>query len=183
MSNKEFNPRIYVACLSSYNAGILYGEWIEILDKDAEDLEAEIKDMLAASAAKDAEDWAIHDTDDLNGYTPQSLEEAAAIGDCINKTDNLAVIYWLKNGNGQGLSPDEFKDRLSDDYRGVYTSTEAFTAEYLEELGIQTELEKIKIGSCDAWFYLDMAQVASDFFITDFWSHQTGYEEVYIFSR
>ena len=28
------NPEIYVACLASYNSGILHGEWIEVTDEE-----------------------------------------------------------------------------------------------------------------------------------------------------
>lgn len=41
-------PKIYVACLASYNAGILYGKWIEASD-DADAMSAEIQEMLAGS--------------------------------------------------------------------------------------------------------------------------------------
>lgn len=41
-------PRIYVACLASYNAGLLHGRWID-LDGDADEVHAEIAAMLRES--------------------------------------------------------------------------------------------------------------------------------------
>ena len=40
--------RIYVACLASYNAGILHGEWIEAT-ADADELKARVQAMLDRS--------------------------------------------------------------------------------------------------------------------------------------
>ena len=40
-------PRIYVACLASYNAGILHGEWIDATDAD--EIREAIETMLSKS--------------------------------------------------------------------------------------------------------------------------------------
>ena len=42
------NPRIYVACLASYNNGVLFGKWIDA-SADASEMSAEVNEMLAAS--------------------------------------------------------------------------------------------------------------------------------------
>ena len=39
-------PRIYVACLASYNAGILHGEWIDATDADV--IREAIANMLSS---------------------------------------------------------------------------------------------------------------------------------------
>jgi len=41
-------PRIYVACLASYNNGVLHGAWIDAV-QDADALQAEVATMLRAS--------------------------------------------------------------------------------------------------------------------------------------
>lgn len=43
-----YTPRIYVACLASYNSGILYGRWIDA-SADVDDMQAEIAEMLRGS--------------------------------------------------------------------------------------------------------------------------------------
>jgi len=53
--------RIYVASLSDYNAGRLHGAWIDAT-QDADEIEAEVQEMLAASPEPIAEEWAIHDS-------------------------------------------------------------------------------------------------------------------------
>lgn len=45
----ETSPRIYVACLASYNSGRLHGAWIDCEGKRGDDLHKEIADMLAKS--------------------------------------------------------------------------------------------------------------------------------------
>lgn len=66
------NPRIYVASLSDYNAGILHGAWIDLSSLDADTIHDEIEEMLAASpymaeTGEVAEEWAIHDYDGFGG--------------------------------------------------------------------------------------------------------------------
>jgi len=53
--------RIYVASLSDYNAGNLHGAWIELDDKDSDEVYAEIDEMLGKSRELVAEEYAIHD--------------------------------------------------------------------------------------------------------------------------
>jgi ribosomal protein S27E len=43
------SPRIYAACLASYNAGRLFGVWIDCEGKSGEEIGIEISDMLARS--------------------------------------------------------------------------------------------------------------------------------------
>ena len=48
------NARIYVACLASYNAGILHGRWIDASD-DVADMKADISAMLRESPCPNVE--------------------------------------------------------------------------------------------------------------------------------
>lgn len=41
--------QIYVACLASYNNGVLHGEWIDLEGRDADDVRGEIARILRAS--------------------------------------------------------------------------------------------------------------------------------------
>ncbi len=54
MENQKTEIRIYVACLASYNSGILHGAWIDAL-QDASAIRNEIKAMLDASPEECAE--------------------------------------------------------------------------------------------------------------------------------
>lgn len=75
-------PQIYVACLASYNAGRLHGKWIEVSDVDT--MHDEIAEMLEASPEPNAEDWAIHDVEDV-----PNLGENPALGDVCAVVDLL----------------------------------------------------------------------------------------------
>ena len=49
-------PRIYVACLASYNRSVLHGEWIEIgVDKSADDIREDVTHTLPRSPVSGAE--------------------------------------------------------------------------------------------------------------------------------
>jgi len=68
-------PCIYAACLAAYNNGHLHGRWIDAT-QDAEDIQAEILEMLRASPIPDAEEWAIHD---YEGFAGATLNEYSGI--------------------------------------------------------------------------------------------------------
>ncbi len=55
MTNYETTPRIYVACLASYNAGRLHGAWIDA-HQEPEAITAEVWKMLASSPTLHAEE-------------------------------------------------------------------------------------------------------------------------------
>lgn len=57
--------KIYVACLSSYNNGILYGKWIDVSGAMVDEIRDSINEMLEKSPIPDAEEYAIHDYDNM----------------------------------------------------------------------------------------------------------------------
>ena len=63
-SKSSFNPKIYVACLASYNEGRIFGEWIDA-DQDPEAINEDIFNMLSKSPIANAEEYAIHDYEDF----------------------------------------------------------------------------------------------------------------------
>ena len=63
--------QICVACLASYNNGILYGKWIDAT-QDESDIVAEIQGILANSPIEGAEEWAVHD---YEGFGALKIEE------------------------------------------------------------------------------------------------------------
>ncbi len=81
----QARPRIYVASLSDYNAGRLYGVWLEAA-QEVEELQAGITAMLETSPEPVAEEWAIHDYEGfgrmhLSEY--ESLETVSAVAQGI----------------------------------------------------------------------------------------------------
>ena len=80
-------PRIYVSCLASYNSGILYGDWIDLEDTTEEQVRIDIQKILSSSPIKNAEEWAIHDHEDMG-----NIGEHANIADLVELAD-LVVEY------------------------------------------------------------------------------------------
>lgn len=141
-------PRIYVASLSDYNAGILHGQWLAA-DVPADVLHEGVAEMLADSPAtkrwgEPAEEWAIHD---FEGFGPvhlseyENLEHVAALAHGITEHGPAFAAYASLIGS---IDPDqlgEFEDR----YQGEHESLLAYGEQLLEDLGI--DLDRILDGT------------------------------------
>lgn len=112
------SPRIYVACLASYNAGILHGEWIDATDAD--DMAEKIAAMLASSPAEGAEEYAIHDYDGFGELARElgeypSLESVAEHARMLAEHGDAWSAYVSHVGSHYA-TPDGFEEA----YRGHY---------------------------------------------------------------
>jgi antirestriction protein len=119
-------PRIYAACLASYNAGRLHGAWIDA-NQDADDIRDQVAAMLAASPEPGAEEFAIHDHESLGEIGEyESLDRVSAIGQAVAAAgdDAAALLAWLEYEPGR--DPDDFADA----YRGHHETL----ADYVQEL-------------------------------------------------
>jgi antirestriction protein len=116
-------PRIYVACLASYNAGILHGAWIDA-DQSADEIHAAVHEMLVASPQPGAEEWAIHD---YEGFGPlrlsewESFERVSAIANGLAR-HGQAFAAWL--AYDESRDPDDL-EAFEDGYRGEWDSLRA----------------------------------------------------------
>ena len=149
--------RIYVACLASYNAGHLFGQWIDIDGLDADDIGEAVQAMLDRSPIPHAEEYAIHDHEgfpvgSVGEYT--SLNEIAELGEAINTYGDAFVAALSKFcGTGQVESA---LDYLENNYRGVYDSL----ADYEEDLALDCGLlESVPHG---LRYHIDWESVARD---------------------
>jgi antirestriction protein len=131
-SKRKDRSRIYVASLSYYNAGRLYGKWIDAA-QEPEELEKAIKVMLAHSPDVFAEEWAIHDYEGfglvrLSEYESLELVSKLALGIAEH---GLAFAAWaaLQSNNEETL------DRFKEAYVGNWESPEAHATDLLEGLG------------------------------------------------
>jgi len=75
-------PRIYVADLAAYNAGILHGEWIELEGLTADDVNERVQDILDRGQKRygnetlsQHEEWAIHDYDEFGSIEIEEYDE------------------------------------------------------------------------------------------------------------
>ncbi len=53
-NNEQLEPKIYIACLASYNAGVLHGEYVDAT-LEPDEIREEIQRVLESSPIKDAD--------------------------------------------------------------------------------------------------------------------------------
>lgn len=168
MLSTAMKPRIYVACLAAYNNGYLHGEWIDAT-LHPDDIQIEIDQMLARSPIPNAEEWAIHDTEDFGSVLGENedIEEVSRIARAILERGGAFIAFC--EYEGETASEQEFCDR----YCGEHYSEEDFIEEfYRDNHKIPEHLEG----------YIDWKAITRDFFISDFYSAASS-SGVYVFSR
>lgn len=128
-------PRIYVACLAAYNNGKLHGAWIDA-NRDEEDLAEAVAAILADSLEPDAEEYAIHDTENLPYISEFStLDDVTRVARLVTGYGyelTAAVTTYIGNGYW-----DEIEEALTDRYIGHYDSLRDYAAQYVDDSGIE----------------------------------------------
>lgn len=140
-------PRVWIACLASYNAGRLIGEWVDATDADEMREATERITVEAIKAATEAgefpvyfgvpEEFAIHDYDgfgDLSSTLGEypSWETVARIGALIEQYgDTFTAFVEACEPDIDTVTEDEFLSA----YRGDYDSEEDFAREHVSETG------------------------------------------------
>lgn len=157
-------PRIYVASLSDYNAGNLFGCYVEATE-DVETMQEEIDAMLAKSPAAArygdvAEEWAIHDYEGfgvrhLNEH--ESLETISRLGDGII-THGEAFAAWAEH---VGSDPDELA-RFEDCFLGEWESIEAFAESMIDDYRIMDDIDKMVPEHIRPYIEIDIEAFARD---------------------
>jgi antirestriction protein len=173
MVAQELNPRVYVACLASYNAGKLHGKWIDCNDRDS--MQNSITGMLAASPEHEAEEWAIHDYEGFGSLSLseyQSLETVAAMAGFIQEHGPLASEVLSHFGGDL----DEARQALEEQYAGCYDSLEDFAASLTEETGRLEQVPEHIRG------YIDYEAMAHDMELNgDIFTLEPHYQQVHVF--
>ncbi|MFA6962727.1 MAG: antirestriction protein ArdA [Opitutaceae bacterium] len=168
-SGPSISPRIYVACLASYNAGILYGYWIDA-DQDADGIHEEVRAMLAGSSVPDAEEWAIHDYEGFGNVRlseSESFETISQIAAFIEKHGKVGLAV-LEHYSGDL----EDAERAMEDYMGTYASL----ADYAEGT-----MEGVEIPASVAP-YVDYEGMGRDMEMNGgIFTIELGHEEVLVF--
>jgi antirestriction protein len=167
----EGTPKIYVADLAAYNSGILHGVWIDATE-DLDSIQEAIQTMLAASPEPIAEEYAIHDYENFQGY---SVGEYAQ----IRELHEIAC-FIAEHGTLGGKLLDHFsgdvtqaRQAIEEDYCGQYTSLADFAEEITEETTTIPETLR---------YYIDYKAMARDMdYNGDVFTIETGFEEVHIF--
>ena len=157
MCMSNVNPSIYVACLASYNSGILYGAWIDAT-KGADYIQDEVQAMLKKSKQPNAEEWAIHDYEDFLGAEVREsmdFESVAALAEFIQEHRELGAEVL----NNFGGNLDDATTVFEGGYYGEFESPDDFAEKFTQENHTVPEYLA---------FYIDYDKMASDLFINDF---------------
>jgi antirestriction protein len=114
------NPSIYIACLASYNNGILFGSRIDAT-QGTDAVEEKIKEMLSQSPIPHAEEWAIHDYDGFGSYQLHEYESIASVCEIATFIIEHGELGIEMVGNFNG-DLEQARDALEDQYHGTYDS-------------------------------------------------------------
>lgn len=161
LSVSEDKPQIYVACLASYNDGKLFGVWIDAT-QDIEDIEAEIKQLLAKSPMPNAEEFAVHGH---SGFGSIGIEEYESIDQIHEK-----ALFIVEHGELGAEVLDHYGGCLEDAKRAL---EEHYEGEYKNELDYATYLfDEIYLHDVPkhVQFYIDYELFQRDIFINDYFS-------------
>ena len=112
--------RIYVASLAHYNAGRLYGEWVDIEGMDADDILEAIAGVIdRAPVLPDvgpAEEWAIHDYEGFGAFKLSENPDWDEVAGWLELTeDHPENAVWAFANNGCG-GPDDFADAFAGEW-------------------------------------------------------------------
>ncbi len=125
-------PRIYVACLASYNAGCLFGEWMDV-DIDAEDLGQQVRDMLAKSPEVGAEEFAIHDHEGFSGFEVGEYSSLSEVCQAAELIAQHGAIFGAACSAFDGI--EGAIQALEERYCGAWDSAADYAQEMAEDCG------------------------------------------------
>lgn len=189
-------PRIYVACLASYNAGVLYGEWLDFTSLD------EVRDAIAAmlrgsphpnvqvtcpkcegendgagctncagGKVPSAEEWAVHDHEGWEGLCDSEYPDLEKLAEQAEALEEHGPAYgaYASNVGTDYATPDGFEEA----YMGRWDSERAYAENFAEEVGAIADDHPM---AC----YIDWDHYAHSLFQGDYYSVDAG-PGVYVF--
>jgi len=166
-------PRIYVACLASYNAGTLHGRWIDAT-LGVDHIDEETLDMIAHSPTPLAEEWAIHD---YEGFGAVKLSESTSFDDVAelaHAIEELGEAFGVFYNN----QPDDVAavvERFEEAYQGTFRTVEEYAEDHLDSTGVMESVPEMMRP------YIDVESFARDLELGgDIWTAEGG-EGVLIF--
>ena len=142
---------IYVACLASYNNGILHGTWINLDGLEESDVWQEIDKILDSSPELGAEEWFVADYElegDIDFGEYPCIAEIIKYVELIEEydADLFSKIY------NYGYSFDETIQKLENDFIGIYDSLEDYAMETVDLSAVPEHLH----------YYFDFDALAKD---------------------
>ena len=164
-------PRIYVACLASYNAGTLHGKWIDA-NQSADKIMAEVQEMLKNSQEEYAEEWAIHDFEGFGSHhlsESEGFEQVSQLAEFISEHEDLGA-ELLSHFCG---CLEDAKKAIEENHAGEHESVADFAQQLTEDTSeIPKHLE----------FYIDYERMGRDMELNgDIFTLELAHGEVHIF--
>jgi len=164
-------PRVYVACLASYNAGRLHGEWIDA-NQDAECIHEAIQKMLAKSPEPMAEEWAIHDYEGFGGLGLSEGEDIERVAELARLISEHGLAFAAYAGHiGEDYATEE---SFQDAYCGEWDSELAYAEELFDECYAHDIPENLRC-------YIDYEAFSRDVFMGDCFSVDNPEGGVWVF--
>jgi len=161
LPTSEDAPQIYLACLSSYNNGILFGEWIDATC-DVEDIQEQIKQLLAKSPMPGAEEFAVHGH---SGFGSLGIDEYESLEEIHEK-----ALFIVEHGE---LGAEVMAHYSADVEYAKEALEEYYVAEYESELDYATELfDELYLHGIPKHIqgYIDYEKFQRDIFIDSYFS-------------
>jgi antirestriction protein len=173
LSNDKECPEIYVACLSSYNHGILYGAWINAA-QPVEDILEQINQLLAKSPMEGAEEFAFHD---YQGFYSLSIGEYESIAGVHEKA--MFVVQYGELGAElavyYGGNLEQATEALEEYYQGEYQNRLDYAAYLFDELYLNKIPENLR-------GYIDYQSFKRDIFMDNYFALEVK-GSCHVFSR
>lgn len=160
----EGTPKIYVACLESYNNGIWHGVWIDAT-QEVELIYKKIFEMLDDGPFPEIQEWEIHDSEYMGNALPQyaSVEDAheLALFMVAHREDEALCEAVLE----YACDLAQAKYLIEECYQGEYDSEEDFARQFFQDCyDIPDYLT----------FYIDYEAIARDLFVCDYISFRVN---------
>ena len=171
-NNKSF--QVYVACLASYNAGKLFGKWIDITDAESVDeVHEEISEMLSQSPQPGAEEWRIDDTEYLPGGLGLEGMVSFALAVADHGQQNREALAMLLDC---GAAIEDLSAEFSARYKGSWEDGVDFAEDHAEQHGLirekANELER----------HIDWKSYARELLSDGFWGCRGASGKFHVFA-
>ena len=173
-------PKIYVASLSDYNDGRLFGRWLNA-DQTADELYEAVKSMLDASPMPNAEEWGIFD---YEGFGPLRIDEY----------EDFRTVSMLANGiteHGEAFAhwvdltserDENAVTNFQSSYLGCFESLGAYAESLLEDLGYLDMIQPPLPEFLQPYVSIDIESLARDIELSGDVMTAEGSEGVYVFN-
>lgn len=157
-------PRIYVACLTAYNNGVLHGSWINA-NQDEDRIQEEINNVIESSPFRDAEEWAIHDHEGFGNIPHIEHEPPVVISKLAKLIDEYGPIFTaLLEHTGD---VEKAIGHMEESYQGCYDNESEWARSFLEETCELDSIPSHLRGYFDYEAYARDCELNGDIFTID----------------